>query len=130
MNRLSGSPRQIPFWLYFSGRISLNNLPTLKDDLRGIFCRRLAYLKVKYLISDETMQQLLGHAQGINFEVKSHSVLQDLKEINNLNIGPMGLGGKVTALAVKIQKYPTHIAGLPVSVNISCHALRSAQIIL
>ncbi|PIQ91250.1 MAG: fumarate hydratase [Candidatus Omnitrophica bacterium CG11_big_fil_rev_8_21_14_0_20_41_12] len=53
-----------------------------------------------------------------------------LKEINNLNIGPMGLGGKVTALAVKIQKYPTHIAGLPVSVNISCHALRSAQIIL
>jgi len=53
-----------------------------------------------------------------------------LKEINRLNIGPMGLGGRATALAVKIQKYPTHIAGLPVSVNISCHALRSASIIL
>jgi fumarate hydratase subunit alpha len=49
-----------------------------------------------------------------------------LKEINSLNIGPMGLGGKTTALAVNIETYPTHIAGLPVAVNISCHALRSA----
>jgi fumarate hydratase subunit alpha len=49
-----------------------------------------------------------------------------LKEINKLNIGPMGLGGKTTALAVHIETYPTHIAGLPVAVNISCHALRSA----
>jgi fumarate hydratase subunit alpha len=51
---------------------------------------------------------------------------QLLKEINKLNIGPMGLGGKTTALAVNIESYPTHIAGLPVAVNISCHALRSA----
>jgi len=51
-----------------------------------------------------------------------------LKQINKSGIGAMGLGGKCTALAVKIQKYPTHIAGLPVSVNISCHALRSASI--
>ena len=50
-----------------------------------------------------------------------------LKEINTLNIGPMGLGGKTTALAVNIEKYPTHIAGLPVAVNISCHALRIAK---
>jgi fumarate hydratase subunit alpha len=49
-----------------------------------------------------------------------------LKEINKLNIGPMGLGGKASALAVKIEEYPTHIAGLPVAVNISCHATRSA----
>lgn len=49
-----------------------------------------------------------------------------LREINKLNIGPMGLGGKTTALAVNITTYPTHIAGLPVAVNISCHALRSA----
>lgn len=53
-----------------------------------------------------------------------------LNEINKTGIGPMGLGGKTTALAVKIKKYPTHIAGLPVSVNISCHALRSASVIL
>ena len=49
-----------------------------------------------------------------------------LKEINKLNIGPMGLGGKTTCLGVNIETYPTHIAGLPVAVNISCHALRSA----
>lgn len=49
-----------------------------------------------------------------------------LVKINKLNIGPMGLGGKTTALAVNIETYPTHIAGLPVAVNISCHALRSA----
>ena len=53
-----------------------------------------------------------------------------LKEVNNLNIGPMGLGGKSTALAVNIKTSPTHIAGLPVAVNISCHALRSATAIL
>jgi len=51
---------------------------------------------------------------------------QLLYNINALNIGPMGLGGRTTALAVNIETYPTHIAGLPVAVNISCHALRSA----
>ena len=51
-----------------------------------------------------------------------------LKKINALGIGPMGLGGKSTCLAVKIKKAPTHIAGLPVGVNISCWALRSATI--
>ena len=51
-----------------------------------------------------------------------------LKRINSLKIGPMGLGGKATCLAVKINKAPTHIAGLPVGVNISCWALRSASI--
>ncbi len=50
-----------------------------------------------------------------------------LSEINRFHIGPMGLGGKTTALAVNIEVYPTHIAGLPVCVNLSCHALRSAS---
>ena len=53
-----------------------------------------------------------------------------LTMINKLNIGPMGLGGKTTALAVNIETQPTHIAGLPVCVNISCHALRSASEII
>ncbi len=53
-----------------------------------------------------------------------------LKRINKTGIGPMGLGGRTTALALKVLTYPTHIAGLPVSVNISCHALRSASIVL
>ncbi len=47
-----------------------------------------------------------------------------LEEINNLGIGPQGFGGKTTALAVNIEKYPTHIAGLPVAVNINCHVTR------
>jgi len=50
-----------------------------------------------------------------------------LRAVNSLNIGPMGLGGRTTCLGVKVETYPTHIAGLPVAVNISCHALRSAS---
>jgi len=53
-----------------------------------------------------------------------------LNKINKLNIGAMGLGGKTTSLAVNIEIYPTHIAGLPVAVDISCHALRSATGVL
>lgn len=49
------------------------------------------------------------------------------KEINKLNIGPMGLGGKFTCLGVNIITHPTHIAGLPVAVNLGCHSLRSAS---
>jgi len=67
----------------------------------------------------------------IKLSVK-HSKLEEdlLKQINKMGIGPMGLGGKTTALALNILTYPTHIAGLPVAVNISCHALRSAEIVL
>lgn len=49
-----------------------------------------------------------------------------LKEINKSGIGPAGLGGRTTALAVNIDYFPTHIAGLPVAVNICCHAARHA----
>lgn len=47
-----------------------------------------------------------------------------LSSINALGIGPQGLGGKTTALAVNIEHFPTHIAGLPVAVNINCHVTR------
>lgn len=47
-----------------------------------------------------------------------------LEEINRLGIGPQGFGGRTTALAVNIEKLPTHIAGLPVAVNINCHVTR------
>lgn len=53
-----------------------------------------------------------------------------LQEINNLNVGPMGLGGKTTALAVKVNLYPCHIASLPIAVNIQCHASRHKVVIL
>ncbi len=51
-----------------------------------------------------------------------------LKDINNLGIGPQGLGGNTTALAVNIETFPTHIAGLPVVVNINCHASRHKKV--
>jgi fumarate hydratase subunit alpha len=47
-----------------------------------------------------------------------------LEKINALGIGPQGFGGKTTALAVNIETFPTHIAGLPVAVNINCHVTR------
>lgn len=47
-----------------------------------------------------------------------------IEKINALGIGPQGFGGKTTALAVNIEKFPTHIAGLPVAVNINCHVTR------
>jgi len=50
-----------------------------------------------------------------------------VEEINKLGIGPQGFGGRTTALAVNIETYPTHIAGLPVAVNINCHATRHAE---
>uniref|UniRef100_UPI00248D6E50 fumarate hydratase n=1 Tax=Traorella massiliensis TaxID=1903263 RepID=UPI00248D6E50 len=47
-----------------------------------------------------------------------------LEEANQLNIGPQGLGGKTSVLKINIEQAPTHIAGLPVAVNISCHVTR------
>lgn len=53
-----------------------------------------------------------------------------LKRINSLGIGPQGFGGKTTALAVKVIAAPTHIAGLPVAVNINCHVSRHKEVTL
>lgn len=50
-----------------------------------------------------------------------------LKRINETNVGPQGFGGKTTALAVNIETAPTHIAGLPVAVNVGCHVTRHAS---
>ena len=70
--------------------------------------------------------------EALTREVGSHSPIPYVKEmeeellerINGLGIGPGGLGGTTTALAVNINTYPTHIAGLPVAVNICCHVNR------
>ncbi|MCU0651038.1 MAG: fumarate hydratase [Candidatus Omnitrophica bacterium] len=75
------------------------------------------------LLAKKALLKKIGHPQTA-FEKDL------LKTINKLNIGPMGLGGKTTALAVKIEEHPTHIAGMPVAVNISCHATRSASAVI
>ena len=53
-----------------------------------------------------------------------------LEMVNNLSIGPQGFGGRTTALSVRIKAYPTHIAGLPVAVNVGCHVTRHAERVL
>lgn len=53
-----------------------------------------------------------------------------LEKINETDIGPQGFGGKTTALAVNIEEAPTHIAGLPVAVNVGCHVTRHAEAII
>lgn len=76
--------------------------------------------------------------QALTRDVKEHSEIPYVQElekemlhkINSLDIGPGGLGGSVTALAVNINTYPTHIAGLPVAVNICCHVNRHVTEIL
>lgn len=76
--------------------------------------------------------------QALTREVGEHSSIPYIKEmeeelldtINSSGIGPGGLGGSVTALAVNINTYPTHIAGLPVAVNICCHVNRHAVRVL
>ena len=53
-----------------------------------------------------------------------------LRRINALGIGPMGFGGRVTALAVAAEVMPTHIASLPVAINLQCHSARHKEAIL
>lgn len=71
-------------------------------------------------------KEALTREVGIHSEIPYIKELEEelLEQINHLGIGPGGLGGKTTALAVNINTYPTHIAGLPVGINICCHVNR------
>ncbi len=71
-------------------------------------------------------KEALTREVGIHSEIPYVEELEKemLEKINNLGIGPAGLGGNITALAVNINTYPTHIAGLPVGINICCHVNR------
>lgn len=62
-------------------------------------------------------------------EIEFYRELEEelINEINKLGIGPQGFGGRTTALGINIEVYPTHIAGLPVAVNINCHATRHKE---
>lgn len=71
-------------------------------------------------------------------DLNDHSenkIIQELeddlyKEINKLGVGPMGVGGNTTCLAVKINYFPMHIASLPVAINIQCHSSRHTEVVL
>ena len=81
-----------------------------------------AILAKKALTRSLDVRSDLPHIKALEDEL--------LKEINELGIGPAGLGGSTTALAVNIETYPTHIAGMPVAVNMCCHVNRHARVIL
>ncbi len=84
----------------------------------------------------ELSAKLAKKALTRNLDVRSDKPhikeLEDelLTEINSLGIGPAGLGGSTTALAVNIETYPTHIAGMPVAINMCCHVDRHAHVTL
>ena len=77
-------------------------------------------------------KEALTREVGVHSEVPYVEELEKemLEKINKLGIGPAGLGGSVTALAVNINTYPTHIAGLPVAINICCHVNRHVKRII
>ncbi|MCI6649496.1 MAG: fumarate hydratase [Lachnospiraceae bacterium] len=74
----------------------------------------------------EMAKEALTREVGVHSDVEWAADLEKemLEKINDLGIGPAGLGGRITALAVNVNTYPTHIAGLPVAVNICCHVNR------
>lgn len=80
------------------------------------------------LIAKEALLRDVGTENPDEFLAGFEKELLD--QINSLDIGPAGFGGVTTALAVHINSFATHIAGLPVAVNIGCHATRHAQVIL
>ena len=79
---------------------------------------KAAYLSKQALIRSTDIRNLDPYYADLEGQL--------LERINALGIGPQGFGGKTTALAVNIETFPTHIAGLPVAVNIGCHVTRHA----
>lgn len=76
-------------------------------------------------------ESLLRPIADSSTDVEARKLEEELLAlINSSDIGPMGLGGKTTALAVKVNLYPCHIASLPVAVNLQCHASRHKEVIL
>lgn len=83
--------------------------------------------KAAFLAKHSLMRDMEEYSDDPFYEALEKEMLE---EINKLGIGPQGYGGKTTAFKVNIESYPTHIAGLPVAVNINCHAARHKQVIL
>ncbi len=83
--------------------------------------------KAAYIAKKALLRPLGSHHKDEHIEQLE---LELLDKINKLGIGPQGLGGTTTALAVHADTFPTHIAGLPVVVNINCHASRHQKVVL
>ena len=76
-------------------------------------------------------EALLRDVSDVNSDENLRTLEEELlRDINKLGIGPMGLGGRTTALAVKVKVHPCHIAQLPLAININCHAARHKEVVL
>lgn len=80
------------------------------------------------ILAKKALLRPLGISHTEKFYVEVEQEL--LRRINNLGIGPQGYGGRTTALAVNLEVFPTHIAGLPVAVNLNCHVARHDSVVL
>jgi len=80
---------------------------------------KAAFLSKKALLRNVGEHSVIPYVKDLEIEL--------LERINELGIGPQGLGGRTTALGIHIEVFPTHIAGLPVAVNIGCHVTRHAK---
>ncbi|MFC1919621.1 fumarate hydratase, partial [Chloroflexota bacterium] len=83
---------------------------------------RAAYLSKKSLLREVGSPSPDAETAGLEREL--------LKRINESGVGPQGLGGRITALAVHVETFPSHIASLPVAVNIQCHSARHKEAVL
>ena len=103
-----------------------------KDQVVSTFKKVFPYIVVGVGIGGTFEKCALLAKKALTRDTNVHNSIPYVKEmeedllekINNLGIGPAGLGGRITALAVNIETYPTHIAGLPVAVNMCCHVNR------
>ena len=80
------------------------------------------------LLSKRALLRKVGGSSGSSKNCELESMI--LEKINKLGIGPMGFGGNMTALAVHIERYPCHIASMPIAVNLQCHSARHREIII
>ncbi len=83
--------------------------------------------KATYMAKKALLRPIGSHSEKEHIKEMEQRLLE---RINSLGIGPQGLGGRTTALSVNINTFPTHIAGLPVAVNINCHATRHEERII
>jgi len=132
-----------------SENMSKVTMLTPADGIEGV--KKLVLDQILYAGGKPCPPIIVGIGIGGNLEksalLAKESLLRDLddqshdeiiaqlerdlyKEINALGVGPMGVGGETTCLAVKINYYPMHIASLPVAINIQCHSARHIEVII
>ena len=104
-------------------RYGRNSCPPLVVGVGvGGTIEKTANLAKKSLLRDVGLPNPLPNVAELESEL--------LERVNRLGLGPMGLGGRVTALAVHVETYPSHMASLPVVVNLQCHSARHKTLVL